>query len=139
MTVNITGAVILTGNTEWEAGSKIEGQEILALPVGDDSSKPLAPVPYPPPTGLPFSQCTSTPPTGQKMKLLVNPNASGHTVGGDPMVTINSMFLQGTTSFPTCQPIMGIATTPVIATLPVMTKTNRSSSMGFMNGAGGQP
>ncbi len=139
MVVNITGALILTGNTNWEAGSKIENQPILALPNGDETSKPLAPVPYPPPSGMPFSQCTSTPPSGQKMKLLVNPNASGHTVGGDPMVTINSMFLQGTTSFPTCQPIMGIATTSVVATMPVMTKNDKSKSMGFMNGAGGQP
>jgi len=137
--IEIQGSVILLGSVNWiPTSGKLThvGQEVLALPLNDISNAPLAPVPFPPVPPEPFGSCTAGFAAGD-VKLLVNPNATGHTYNGDPILSLGSVWLQENTL--PCQPMMGIGTGTAIATLPLMIVTNVSQCVGFMNGAGMQP
>lgn len=136
MGIAITGSIILIGTTDWEAGTTAGGSPIFALAAPAEASDliPLGPVPYPPQT--PPGPCMTSPPSGQKIKLLANPNKAGHTIAGVPMVSLGSMWIQGATAFPMCQPILGMSTKTIIATTPVITVGDLMMAIGIMTGLG---
>lgn len=132
--VDVQGTVILMGAVNWKDGIKLGGTPALLESV---ELAPLAPVPFPPPSGPIFGACTSGFSSGQTM-LLVNPNKMGHNVAGDPIVCMGAMYLQmGPTGNPLpCQPVMGIGTSSVLATLPACKANDIMTFVGGMNFAG---
>jgi hypothetical protein len=140
MGVKITGTVILSGSVEWEVGTTYNTDPIVALPTSppDETLKPMAPVPYPPPSGPPAA-CTSIPSPNQKVKFIVNPNEAGHTIGGVPMVSMGAMGLQHPGNNVPCQPITFMGTTGALTPLPVVTEPDLMIAIGPMNGAGITP
>jgi len=131
MGVDITGSVVLMGETEWESGSTINGNLILTEA---STFKGMAPTPVPPPnTGDP---CSTSPPPADKTEVAFTPGTQ--TVNGNKMLVMGGMLLQGDGTKP-CQPMIAMSTQTVLNGPPVCTEVDQTMFMGILNGAGCSP
>lgn len=131
MGVNITGTVILTGDTEWESGSTINNVAILTEV---DKLTGIAPIPVPPPPS--GDACPCVPPVPDSVEPVMTPGT--HTVGGNKMMVLGGMYVQKS-SGKTCQPMMAMSPKTVVNGTPVLTETEAMMIIGMLNGAGASP
>lgn len=145
MAIDIQGSVTFLGTVDIQttAGNPADG---TSGDVTFDGSKALAgasgasysgvggiaPVPFPPPSGTPFSDCTSNFSTNDVL-IAANPNTTV-TANGVAIVILGAMFLLKKTV--PCQPVIGIGTGKALMPTPVMIIGDNQTSPGAMNGVG---
>ena len=129
--VELSGAVILTGNVVWDS-CVINGSPVLT---DDKKLIGMAPVPVPPPnTGDP---CPCIPPSGAPhVENQMTPGSHSIKDAGT-FITMGAMYMQKDGSGgKTCQPMMAQSAQTPINNTPVVTENDIMMFVGFLNGAG---